>query len=104
MPPGAGAQRAGVVVGGREQFQVAGARGAGPLLPGPLAALASDADRGVGEETLARPVIVPARIGGGVGRTGQLTHQSSLLGSTISQVGSVTRTLSVSIVVPERAW
>ena len=106
VPPGAGAERAGVVVGRPEQFQVAVARVVVPLLAGHLAGLAADADRGVGEEALARLDVRPPCVGRWVGRSGQLRHQPSPFrwldpgaGSTISRAGSVIRSLSVAMVV-----
>src|SRR6201999_3923078 len=59
VPPGAGAERPGVVVGRPEQLQVAVLRVPVPLLARDLAGLAADADRGVGEEALARPQAGP---------------------------------------------
>ena len=89
MPPGAGAQRAGVVVGRPKQLEVTVARVVVPLLAGDLAGLAADADRGVGEEALARLGVRPPRVGRGVGRSGELTHQPSLLGSWYPGGGSM---------------
>src|SRR5699024_7027582 len=75
VPPGVRAERARVVVGGAEQFEVPVGGDVVPLLAGDLAGLAADADGGVGEEALARVVRVPVGITGGVGRPGKLTHQ-----------------------------
>src|SRR5699024_6538393 len=67
VPPGVGAELAGVVVARAEDLQVAVDRVAVPLLARHLAGLAADADRGVGEEALARMGAVPSGIGRGTG-------------------------------------
>ena len=60
VPPGRGAERAGVVVGRAEQVEpVVG--DAVPFLARDLARLAADADRRVGEEPLARSGVAPTR-------------------------------------------
>ena len=57
VPPGVGAERAGVVVRHAQQVEVLARRHAVPLLAGHLAGLAADADRGVGEEPDPRRVV-----------------------------------------------
>ena len=79
VPPGAGTERTGVVVRGTEQLQIAVPRDSVPLLAGDLAGLAADADRGVGEETLALPRLRPVGVARRVGRPAQLMRQSRLV-------------------------
>src|SRR5699024_8149119 len=69
VPPGVVAWRARCVGARAEDLQVAVDRVAVPLLARHLAGLAADADRGVGEEALARMGAVPAGIGRGTGRS-----------------------------------
>src|SRR5699024_1120619 len=71
VPPGVGAELTGVVVARAEDLQVAVDRVAVPLLARHLAGLAADADRGVGEEALARMGAAPASIGRGPRRAWQ---------------------------------
>ena len=71
VAPGVRAQGAGVVVGAAEQLVDPVLRDPVPLLAGHLAGLAADADRGVGEEPLARRRLRPAGAGRRSGRAGR---------------------------------
>ena len=62
VPPGGGPEPDAVVVGGAGQRQAVLGHGV-PLLARHLAGLAADAERGVGEETLARGRLDPAGVG-----------------------------------------
>src|SRR5699024_3656607 len=88
VPPGVGAQLPGVVVARAEDLQVAVDRVAVPLLARHLAGLAADADRGVGEEALARMGAVPAGIGRGTGRSCQQAHRFLISFIEASPVGA----------------
>src|SRR5512133_4391491 len=66
VAPRARAERPGVVVGRAEKAEAVLGDGI-PLLARHLARLAPDADRGVGEEALARRRLLPRRVERGVG-------------------------------------
>src|SRR5699024_5164387 len=105
VAPGARTEVAGVVVGVRRQPEVVH-RQRVPLLARDLAGLAADADRGVGEETLARWWVDPSGVPGGVAPArelaGQITH--GVPPSSWPPAGSERRWLPVSTVVPARDW
>src|SRR5699024_2226427 len=88
VPPGVRAQLPGVVIAGAEDLQVAVDRVAVPLLARHLAGLAADADRGVGEEALARMGVVPAGVGRGTGGAGQQAHRFLISFIEASPVGA----------------
>src|SRR5690606_32306436 len=93
-----------------------------PLLARHLAGLAPDADRGVGEEALARGGVLPPGVRGGVGGSrelaGEVAHHRSPSASgasvgrgavaarcsAISGSTSSSRSLAVSAVLPARDW
>src|SRR5699024_99267 len=96
VPPGVRSEPAGVVVGGAEQLRVRIAGDVVPLRAGHLAGLAADADRGVGEEPLARVGVLPPGIGGRVGCSEQLSHQRLLASSPAPGPLPAPRTGSIS--------